>query len=304
MEILEERIITNEEAREILENRAKEGEMTYEQKKSLEILRKFKKIDEKKARQLFEELKKNKKLREFQIVQIVNLLPEDNDDLRTILQKDYSLLSEDEVKQILELVKKFKWRGDFVQKDEYAIVLDFLPRGKPTDRKAEPLAQVLGEDYFNLLEVVIKEGIFLKPKERIYIGPDKREKVKYIRGKIRYNQLTSLAKDTLNEVLEELVSKKEKQLVNFFNIAGPISTRLHSLEILPGIGKKHLWKIIEERKKKPFESFEDLKKRVEMMPNPKKVIIKRILEELEGKDRYRLIVGAPFLKSSWDLQHF
>ncbi|OYT42743.1 MAG: DNA-directed RNA polymerase subunit F [Candidatus Aenigmarchaeota archaeon ex4484_224] len=108
MEILEERIITNEEAREILEKRAKEGEMTYEQKKSLEILRKFKKIDEKKARQLFEELKKNKKLREFQIVQIVNLLPEDNDDLRTILQKDYSLLSEDEVKQILELVKKFK----------------------------------------------------------------------------------------------------------------------------------------------------------------------------------------------------
>ncbi len=179
-----------------------------------------------------------------------------------------------------------------MERDEYAIVLDFLPRGKAIDKRPEPLAQVIGDKFFNLLEIVIKEGIFVKPKERVYIGPDKRDKVKYIRGKIRYDQLTSISKDILIEVLEELIEKNEKRLINFFNYARPISTRLHSLELLPGIGKKHLWKIIQERKKKPFENFSDLKKRVEMIPDPKKTILKRILEELQEKDRYRLFVGV------------
>ena len=107
MEILGERAITNEEARELLEKRAKEGEMTYEQKRSLEILRKFKKLDVKKAKELFEELKKIEKLREKQVVQIVNLVPEDKDDLRAILQREYSLFDENEINQILEIVKKF-----------------------------------------------------------------------------------------------------------------------------------------------------------------------------------------------------
>ena len=51
------------------------------------------------------------------------------------------------------------------------------------------LAQVIGEKYFNLLEVVIKEGVALKPKDKIYIGEGKREEVKYIKGKIKYDEL-------------------------------------------------------------------------------------------------------------------
>ncbi len=179
-------------------------------------------------------------------------------------------------------------------RDEYAIVLDFLPHGKPTDRKPEPVAQVIGEKYFNLLEIVLKNGITLKPKDRIYIGPEKRDLVKYIRGRIRYNQLTSFAKTTLEEVLPELVKKNEKRLVELFNKAGPLTTRMHSLELLPGIGKKHLWEILSQRKKKPFESFEDLKERIEMLPDPVKMISKRIIMELKGEDRHRLLVGIPF----------
>jgi putative nucleotide binding protein len=176
-------------------------------------------------------------------------------------------------------------------KDDYIIVLDFLPHGKATDRKREPLAQGVGDKFFNLLEVVIKDGVTVKPKDRIYVGPEKREEVKYIRGRIRYDELTSYAKDVLDEVLTELVSKDEKRFVEFFNKAGPITNRLHSLELLPGIGKKHLWKIIEERKKKPFESLKELQDRIEMLPDPKKIILKRIMMEFEGKDRHRLFAG-------------
>lgn len=52
-----------------------------------------------------------------------------------------------------------------------------------------------------------------------------------------------------------------------------------------------MWDIINERKVKLFESFEDIKNRVKLIPDPKQAIIKRILEELEGKDKYRLFVG-------------
>ena len=107
MEIVTEKVITNAEALEILEKRSKEGEMTYEQKKALDILRKFSKIDVKKAKELFEELKSIEKLKDRDIVKIINLLPEDKDDLRVVLHKDYSIFSEEEINKILEIVKKF-----------------------------------------------------------------------------------------------------------------------------------------------------------------------------------------------------
>lgn len=177
-------------------------------------------------------------------------------------------------------------------KDEYIIVLDFLPSGKPSDRRAEPLVQGLGERFFNLLEVVVKENVKVKPKDRLYIGEGKREEVKYIKGRTTYSELTSYAKTVLEETVNEIVTKEEKRFVDFFNRAGALTTRFHSLELLQGIGKRHLWNIIEERKKKPFESFKDLQERVEMLADPKKMIVRRIIDELEGKDRHRLFVGS------------
>lgn len=179
-----------------------------------------------------------------------------------------------------------------VAKDDYVIVLDFLPHGRPGDRKAEPLAQAIGEKFFNLLEIIIKDGVAIKPKDKLYIGGDKREEVKYIRSRIDYRQLTNFSKTELESTIKDLISSDEKKFVDFFNRAGPVTTRLHSLELLPGIGKRHMWEIINERKKKPFENFTDLKQRVSMLPDPNKMIIKRILEELQSKDRHRLFVAS------------
>jgi len=181
-------------------------------------------------------------------------------------------------------------------KDDYIIVLDFLPHGKATDRRAEPLAQAIGDKFFNLLELVIKEGLNIKVGDRLYIGDEKRNEVEYIRGRIDYMNLTNYAKGELERIITEIVSKDEKRFVGFFNIAGPITTRLHSLELLPSIGKKHMWQIISERKKKPFETFAELQQRVEMLPDPKRIVIKRIADELEGKDRHRLFVAGGFIR--------
>ncbi|MEM5843673.1 MAG: RNA polymerase Rpb4 family protein [Candidatus Aenigmatarchaeota archaeon] len=107
MKIIAEETITNAEAKEILENRAKEVELKYEQKNALEILRKFVKLDSEKAKKLAEELKKIEKLRERQIVEIINFLPEDKDELRVVLHKEYNSFTPEEIDMILEIVKKY-----------------------------------------------------------------------------------------------------------------------------------------------------------------------------------------------------
>ncbi|MEK6816441.1 MAG: DUF655 domain-containing protein [Nanoarchaeota archaeon] len=179
-------------------------------------------------------------------------------------------------------------------KEENAIVLDFLPNGYPFDARAlhrkEPIALALGKIHFTLLELVPKKGITLQPGEEIYIGEGKRDKVHHIIGRIPMEKLTETAKGELEFVVKDLVEKNQQKFIDFFNKAGAISTRRHQIELIPGIGKKHMWEILEQRKEKPFESLEDLKSRVKLMPNPEKAIIKRILMEIQGEDKYRLFI--------------
>lgn len=179
-------------------------------------------------------------------------------------------------------------------KEENAIVLDFLPNGYALDERPmymkTPIAQAMGKEHFVLLELVPKKGMHLQLYEEVYIGEGKRDKVHHIVGKIPVSRLTSTAKSELEFAIKDVVEKNEKRFVDFFNNARPLSTRMHQIELLPGVGKKHMWEIINAREEKPFESFEDIKKRVKLIPNPEKLIIKRILEELEGAEKHRLFI--------------
>jgi len=178
-------------------------------------------------------------------------------------------------------------------KDENAVVLDFLSKGRAAG-KSEPLAQVLGMNYFGLLEVVIKPGTAVKTGDKIYIGEGERKEVERIKRRIAANELTTMAKSELQFVVEKIVKENEAKYVEFFSKAQPLSTRVNQLELLPGIGKKHMWDIIEERKKGPFKSFEDLKSRVKLLPDPVGMIVKRILQEIENEnERYRLFAVGP-----------
>ena len=53
-----------------------------------------------------------------------------------------------------------------------------------------------------------------------------------------------------------------------------------------------MWEILDSRKEKEFESFEDIKKRVKLMPDPETVIIKRIVKELTGNEKHKLFVDV------------
>lgn len=179
-------------------------------------------------------------------------------------------------------------------KEETVIVLDFLSHGYPFNNRPmhqkTPIAQAIGKDHFTLLELVPKKGAFLQPYEEVYIGEGKREKIHHIVGKLSLSQLTETGRIELNFIVNDIVNKNEKRFVDFFNKAEPINTRRHQIELLPGIGKKHMWEILEARKEKLFVDFKDIKKRVRLIPDPKKLVVKRILVELDDEDKYKLFV--------------
>ena len=189
--------------------------------------------------------------------------------------------------------KKYEDRG---------IVLDFLPQGHPNDPRPihlrDPIAQILGDTFFTMLELVPIKGVTFQPLERVFIGKGQRDKVERIKRRIGYEDLTAAARSELLPAVESLVNESPERYVEFFNRAAPISTRYHQLELIPGIGKKIMWAIIEERKKSPFADFEDLDKRIKGLVNPKAMIAKRIVLELQSLDKYRIFVRPPARKAT------
>lgn len=107
MEVITERLVTDAEAKEILEGVEKGMELKFAQKNTLDILRKFINGSAEETKNFVAELRKIEKLRERHIVGIANFLPADKDDLRAVLHKEYASFTEDEINLILETVKKF-----------------------------------------------------------------------------------------------------------------------------------------------------------------------------------------------------
>lgn len=177
-----------------------------------------------------------------------------------------------------------------IEKEEYVTVLDYLPYGYPLERKMMPLAQGIGLNNFTLLQLVPRRGVKLDLKEKVYIGEGKRDKIYYILGRLPPEKLTETAKLQLQEFVSQVIKDQEKKFVDFFNNAEAINTRLHQLELLPGFGRKHTEAILKTRKDKVFKDFEDIKKRIQNLPDPKKAVEKRLLQEIENVERHSLFV--------------
>ena len=96
------------EVKSILKKIEKEREeMLYEQKIALEHARKFAKMPLKKTSDLVKELSKLEFLQEIHVYKIADILPTTEDDIKTIFAKERMTLGENEIKNILEIVKKY-----------------------------------------------------------------------------------------------------------------------------------------------------------------------------------------------------
>lgn len=179
------------------------------------------------------------------------------------------------------------------QMEEYGYVIDFLPYGKSDDPKRQPVLQLVGEKFFTLLEAYPKTGIAFTVGERVYVGRGDRDKVASIRGRVPFEELTSASRGSLREVTTKVIATREPEFVNFFNKCGPINIRVHQLELIPGIGKKIMSSIIDERDKKPFENFQDIEQRIHVNKLVD-FLAQRIEEELQGSKYYLFVRPARY----------
>lgn len=183
--------------------------------------------------------------------------------------------------------------------EDYAYVLDFLPRGRPDNpRSKEPVAYAVGERNFILLEVVPKHDAALLVGDRVYLGkePPLKDKIDHVRGRVKFEEMTHAAQSELRPVLEQIIKVDETRYVQFFNEAGPVTTRMHMLELLPGLGKKLMWAIVDERKRGPFKSLADLDTRVKALHQPTKLLAHRIEMEITDSHEKYHIFAQPFVE--------
>jgi len=168
-----------------------------------------------------------------------------------------------------------------------AVVLDVLRHGRSDDDRSQFRRQQVGlavaDDGFTLYEFVTDDDADVSIGDRVRLAPEAEPGIERV-NVVRYDDLSAGAQSELEYVVEEIVEADQTPFLTFFNEAGPISLRLHQLSLLPGIGDTLRDKILDERKRAPFESFEDLEDRVSGLHDPKGIVTERVLEEIEDGD--------------------
>jgi putative nucleotide binding protein len=177
----------------------------------------------------------------------------------------------------------------FLTKGSTVYVLDILQHGG-VDRHSsggsnlawQPVCQVIQTPNYNLFEIALTKGEIVSVQQKIVLTGETSPLGK-IQRRLKFDELTPTSKDIIQDVLEIYVKESEQLFIKFINSAGPITIKRHSLEVLPGIGKKIMWDIITEREKAPFQNYTDLKKRVPGL-KIEEIIAKRIVEELSNPE--------------------
>lgn len=106
-EIIKKKKIPLATVRKVLRKRLK-SKLTYEQKMALENAEEFTKTSEYDAESIIKDLKAldMRKLKDKFIVKIADLIPQNKEELKIILSSSKISFKDDEIKQILDIVKK------------------------------------------------------------------------------------------------------------------------------------------------------------------------------------------------------
>jgi putative nucleotide binding protein len=178
-----------------------------------------------------------------------------------------------------------KKKKQFIKKFREVIILDLLLRGHPEEDKPSwsktPIAQVITLPDFVLYEVKINKDSNIQVQEKnTYEEFVNQNKLREVLKKIDYDDLTSTSKALIQSILEKEVLNYEEEFIKFFNNSTSITPRMHALKLLPGIGQKHMWDILNARERQKFITFQDIADRTSLS-NPAKLIAQRIVKELQ-----------------------
>ena len=181
-------------------------------------------------------------------------------------------------------------KNQFIKKFREVVILDLLMHGhleedRPSWAK-KPIVQVLTFPDFVLYEVAMNKNSNIQIQEtgtyEMFLREDTLREVK---KKIDFNDLTSTSKALIHPIIEKEVLKYEEEFINFFNNSSSITPRMHALKLLPGIGQKHMWEIINARDRQKFGTFQDIIDRTSIS-HPSKLIAQRIIKELSRDVKY------------------
>ncbi len=178
-----------------------------------------------------------------------------------------------------------KKKKQFIKKFREVIILDLLLRGHPEEDKPSwsktPIAQVITLPDFVLYEVKINKDSNIQVQEKnTYEEFVNQNKLREVLKKIDYDDLTNTSKALIQSILEKEVLNYEEEFIKFFNNSTSITPRMHALKLLPGIGQKHMWDILNARERQKFITFQDIADRTSLS-NPAKLIAQRIVKELQ-----------------------
>jgi len=183
--------------------------------------------------------------------------------------------------------------------EEYGYLLDYFNDKRVIEIRGRKIfirgliGQIIGEERFILMEFKLNEDASYEEIERIYIGKGERFKaLRFIRY-VTYDELTYKSKENLPRAVEKAIRVNEERWIEFFNRAGLITPRTHTLELLSLIGRKTVEKILEEREKEKFKNFDDIRNRIKI--DPVRAIVDRILDEIKGECTHYLFVRKPRL---------
>ena len=176
--------------------------------------------------------------------------------------------------------------------EEYAVVLDHLPYGRPDDDRPQhqkpEVAYAVGEATFDLFELTLAEDADVSIGDRLVVAPEADREVVSRYREVGYDDLSRGAEQELEYVVEEIVERHPQRFLDYFNEAQPLTLRLHQLNVLPGIGEKLRNDILDSRKYDgPFESFEELEDRISGLHDPKGTVVERVLEELREDEEIK-----------------
>jgi putative nucleotide binding protein len=174
-----------------------------------------------------------------------------------------------------------------------AVVLDYLPHGRADDDRPQyrtsPVAYALDTDRFRLLAVEFEDDVGLSIGDDLSVDPTPEAATRF--REVDYGELSGGAQSELDYVVEDLVTdEQEARFLEFYQEAGPITLRLHQLDLLPGIGEKLRNAITDAREREPFADFDDVEERVDGLHDPAGKIVERIMNEIRepGEQKYHL----------------
>ena len=107
-EVISEEEVTLPQVKKLLAQRAKEGELSFQQSITLEHATTFSKMAPAVATKLVDKLIKNYGISRAHAVQIVNIAPTTIEELKTILDTKSSSLTDEQLIEIVDLVIKNK----------------------------------------------------------------------------------------------------------------------------------------------------------------------------------------------------